>query len=221
MGLAKNLGLLVPRVEVMTVQEDLYVVDRYDRIRDEKGKLYRLHQEDFCQAIGFMPENKYEEEGGPSLSDCFSLIDRFSTNPALDRKQMLDWIIFNYLIHNADGHAKNLSLILSPDEIRLAPFYDLICTGIYGGINEKLAMKIGGENRLQWLMQRHWERLAEGIGIRTKFVLQNVMKMATQIEDAAHKLASEQQKKWGPTSIVEQIQKIIAKQVKHTKSAIG
>jgi serine/threonine-protein kinase HipA len=82
-------------------------------------------------------------------------------------------------------------------------------------------MKIGGENRPQWILSRHWERLAEDVGIRAKFILQNVMKMATQIEDAAQKLASEQQKKWGQTSIVAQIQKIIAKQVKHTKSAIG
>lgn len=221
MALADRIGLTVPNVNVMMTPDELYVVDRYDRFRDERGTVHRIHQEDFCQAMGLMPETKYEIEGGPSLFDCFALIDRFSTHPALDRKQLLDWVTFNYFIHNADAHGKNISLLLMPDEIRLAPFYDLMCTGAYEGINEKLAMKIGNENRPLWIQSRHWERLAEEVGIKAKFILQTVKKMAKQIENTAKDLASEQQAKWGPALIVAQIQEIIARQVKHTKSAIG
>ncbi len=168
-----------------------------------------------------MAETKYETEGGASLAACFSLIDRFSTNPVLDRKALLDWIAFNYSIHNADAHTKNLSLLLTPNEIRLAPFYDLMCTGVYEGINEKLAMKIGSENRPQWVQSRHWERMAEAVGIGTRFVLRTVREMAKRIEGAAEEVASEQQAIWGPASVVIKIQETIARQVKHTKSTVG
>ncbi len=216
MALAQRIGLKVPRVQVLTVPDELYVVDRYDRYRSENGKVHRLHQEDFCQAIGFMAESKYESEGGPSLADCFSLLDRFSTHPALDRKALIDWITFNYFIHNADAHAKNLSLLLTSDEIRLAPFYDLMCTGVYEWINQKLAMKIGRENRTDWIRDRHWTRMAKDVGIGAKFVLQTVRNMAKQIVDTADQVASEQQAKWGPASIIGRIQKVIARQVKYT-----
>ena len=168
MALADRMGLTVPRALILTDPYDLYVVERYDRYRDENGRLRRHHQEDFCQAAGLLPEAKYESEGGPSLADCFSLLDRFSTNPALDGKALLDWLVFNYFIHNADAHAKNLSLLLTPDQIRLAPFYDLMCTGVYEGINKKLAMKIGGENRPSWIRPRHWKRMAAQAGIGSR-----------------------------------------------------
>lgn len=218
MGLAEKLGLPTCHVDVMRVPDELYVVERYDRHRDENGEIHRLHQEDFCQVIGLMAETKYETEGGPSLADCFSVIDRFSSSPALDRKAMLDWIVFNYLIHNADAHAKNLSFLLSPNEIRLAPFYDLLCTEVYEGINKRLAMKVGKENRPQWIQSRHWEQMAQQIGIRPNFILRTVKRMAEQIEHAADELASDQQAKWGQVPIIERIQNVIIKRVKHMKS---
>lgn len=218
MALAGRIGLKVPGVMMMTTPRELYVVERYDRCRDENGRMQRTHQEDFCQAIGLMAETKYESEGGPSLADCFSLLDQFSTRPALDRKALLDWVVFNCLIHNADAHAKNLSFLLTPDEIRIAPFYDLICTGIYEGINEKLAMKIGGENRTSWIRSRHWERMANHVGIQSKYVLRTVKGMAKRIVGEAHAVASEQQTIWGDASILSRIIEMIAKQVNHVES---
>ena len=213
MALAEKMGLAVPKVDVKKTPAEVFVVERYDRHRDAEGDLRRVHQEDFCQAMGLMAEAKYAAEGGPTLEDCFSLLTGFSTHPALDRKALLEWIVFNYLICNTDGHAKNLSLLLKPDEIRLAPFYDLMCTGVYEGINDKLAMKIGGENRPQWIQPRHWQRLAKAAGIGKKFVEQTVFSMADKIGNAANDLASVQQSNWGPSPIVDRILAIIARQV--------
>ncbi len=221
MALAGKAGVIVPPAWVKKVPgkdgqslAELYVVVRYDRYQDDKGRICRLHQEDFCQAMGRMAEAKYESEGGPCLADCFSLVDRFSTHPALDRKALLDWVAFNFLIHNADAHAKNISLLLSPSQIRLAPFYDLMCTGIYEEINERLAMKIGGENRPQWIQSRHWVRMAEAVGVRPAFALQTARKMAKQLERAAPALALAQAARWGPSSITDRILKVIARQCK-------
>lgn len=218
MALAERVGLAVPKVTVKTARDELYVIERYDRFKDEKGNLQRIHQEDFCQAMGLMAEIKYEAEGGPALADCFALIDQYSTNPVLDRKALLDWTMFNYFICNADGHAKNLSLLLRPDEIRLAPFYDLMCTGVYEGISDKFAMKIGNENRPQWIQPRHWQRLAETVGIGIKFVLRLVVEMGIKIENTAEDLAAEQEEMWGTAPIIADILKMIARQIKHVQS---
>ena len=74
-------------------------------------------------------------------------------------------VFFNYLIGNMDGHAKNLSFIYQAKQSRLAPFYDMMCTDIYEDLSQKLAMKIGGENRPEWIMERHWKRFAEDLKI--------------------------------------------------------
>ncbi len=220
MAIAERIGLNVPPATVLTSPEEIYVVQRYDRYRDSAGVLRRLHQEDFCQALGLMAETKYEAEGGPSLTDCFSLLDRFSSHPILDKKALLEWVVFNYYIYNADAHAKNISFLLKFDEIRLAPFYDLMCTGVYEGVHDKLAMKIGKENRPQWIYIRHWERMAKAVGIGTKLVLKTLSEMGKAISEAAEKVASEHHELWGPAFIIPEIQNTIAKQVQKTETAL-
>ena len=52
----------------------LLVVERYDRIVHADGTVERIHQEDFCQATGTGPDNKYEENSGPSLRRIAGLL---------------------------------------------------------------------------------------------------------------------------------------------------
>jgi serine/threonine-protein kinase HipA len=40
------------------------LVDRYDRLIDAEGQRQRVHQEDFWQALGVVPEMKYQHEEG-------------------------------------------------------------------------------------------------------------------------------------------------------------
>ena len=75
MKLADAVGLRVPKAEILWLEEKpYYLVERYDRKRDESGIIKRLHQEDFCQAMRISPEIKYESEGGPSLETMFCSI---------------------------------------------------------------------------------------------------------------------------------------------------
>ncbi|MBI4604308.1 MAG: type II toxin-antitoxin system HipA family toxin [Planctomycetes bacterium] len=170
MLLAARAGLSVPGVAVLSLPPPVLVVERYDRQR-RAGRLARVHQEDFCQALGLLPSEKYESEGGPGLVRCFELIARHSSRSLLDRKALIRWVIFDALIENADGHAKNLSLLHAPEGIRLAPFYDVLCTAVYAELSRKLAMKVGGENRPDWIQKRHWERFAAEIGVKPGLVL--------------------------------------------------
>jgi len=87
------------------------LVERYDRIVDAQGRRQRLHQEDFCQALGVVPEMKNQNEGGPNLAQCFDLVRRATRPSAPQVLRLFDCVIFNALIGNHDAHAKNFSLL--------------------------------------------------------------------------------------------------------------
>ena len=186
MALANEVGLEVPRSFIYQHEETrVFVVKRYDRVV-KADVTTRLHQEDFCQALGIPPEFKYEAEGGPSLAPCFNLLRNSSIRSGKDVLSLLNWVIFNYLIGNADAHGKNISLLLLPEGPMLAPFYDLLSTRIYAhyGLAEGLAMKIGGENEPGAIQKRHWELFAEEVAIKPRLVLTRVAELAKRIEDA-------------------------------------
>lgn len=187
MTLARNMGLPIPKTFIHKHQQPLYIIERYDRQKNESGDLQRIHQEDFCQALGFLSDQKYESEGGPSLKSCFDLVKEYSYNGGMDILNLLRWVIFNFLIGNADAHAKNLAFVFSEDGLKLAPFYDILCTHLYSELDERYAMKIGGENRPLWIQKRHWERFSEIVNIKFNLVLTEINYMIDQYYDAVEK----------------------------------
>jgi len=164
MELARKVGLPIPPTMVIEGKHPCYLIERYDRRRGEDGKLTHLHQEDFCQALGFSHGRKYEADGGPGFKACFGLTSDQSTQPALDKMIMLRWAIFNHLIGNCDAHAKNLSMLIAREDYQLSPLYDLLSTRVYGKLSQKFAMRIGGQHRSDGVLKEHWERLALAIG---------------------------------------------------------
>src|SRR3546814_8508891 len=84
MRLAAAAGLAVAAVEPRRASAIPYLlVERYDR-SDAGGTIRRIHQEDFCQALGIEPEQKYAIEGGPGFAACFGLVRRTCTSQAHD-----------------------------------------------------------------------------------------------------------------------------------------
>jgi serine/threonine-protein kinase HipA len=217
MILAGRVGLPVPAVSIRKQLDTLLVVERYDRKKDPGGGILRLHQEDFCQALGILPDQKYESEGGPNLSQCFSLLGENSTRPAADQSTLLSGVIFNVIIGNSDAHAKNLAILYEEKGPRLAPFYDLLCTQVYPDLAEKYAMKIGGENRPDWLQLRHWERLADELSLKKRFVLNMIQRMAGMIVMEAETLAEDFRREQDAKAIIEKIVDLIRKRA----SSIG
>jgi serine/threonine-protein kinase HipA len=211
MVLAGRVGLNVPEVSIRQGLDTIFIVTRFDRERTADGKVVRLHQEDFCQVLGVLPEQKYEMEGGPTLNQCFDLINRSSIRPAADRLALLQWVIFNVLIGNADSHAKNLTILLNDPGPRLAPFYDLLCTKIYESLTDKLAMKIGGENRPDWLQARHWNKFADAISIKPNLVLRMLSDMIRMVVLKAEELSSEFSDKYGKNTTIDRICSVIRK----------
>ena len=166
MTLAQAVCLNTSNTEYRLIgKKSCILVQRYDRATDEDGITTRLHQEDFCQALGFPPERKYQAEGGPTLSDCISLLRDWSTVPVLDIPRFIKGLIFNVLIGNADAHGKNYSFLYSGGQRRLSPYYDLVSTLAWPDLSRNLAMKIGGCESVNAFTIGDWEKMAEKAGL--------------------------------------------------------
>lgn len=214
MTLAGAMGLDTPRTFLLTLaNETCYLVERYDRHLDSAGWIKRIHQEDFCQATGTSHQRKYEERGGPGHRECFNIIKR-CRNPLADRIKLTERTIFNYLIGNADCHAKNISLLYSnsvhPD---LAPCYDLVCTAIYPQLSKTLAMSIGGEFDPRNINRASWEVFARETGEGSaRPTLATIERMAKSIGAKAITVQEELVNLYGTNSVYEQIVYMITKQ---------
>lgn len=145
MQLASKIGFSVPRVHILDGVHPLFLVERYDR-RFVGKAMKRIHQQDFCQALGILSSEKYESDGGPSFDTDFKLmIDNVSAKKKVESTfRLIDWLCFNLLIGNNDSHSKNISFLMIDGKYELSPFYDLISTAIYPTLDAKFSFKIGG-----------------------------------------------------------------------------
>lgn len=222
MMIAKKAGLPVPQSFIWKGKKQIaFITERYDRIKDNRGNVKRIHQEDFCQALGFMPEQKYEAEGGPGLTECFRLIRDYSSQPLLDSQSLYRWIVFNFLLGNADAHAKNLSFIIEEGrKIRLAPFYDLISTLIYPEISKRTAMKIGNESRFEWVFERHWRRMADQADIKFSYLKKMLLDYSNKLPIIADELADDFIRRNGAEAAVRQICTVISVNAKKIRNSV-
>jgi serine/threonine-protein kinase HipA len=104
-----------------------------------------------------------------------------------------------------------LTILLTDPGPRLAPFYDLLCKKIYEGLTDKLAMKIGGENRPGWLQEKHWKKFANSVSIKQNHVLKILSDMIQNIVPKAEELAAEFYDNYGTDGIIERICSMIRK----------
>ena len=150
----------------------------------------RLHQEDFCQLLSIDPEVKYEADGGPSIADCMSVMRRMRMT-ATSQLAFIDSIAFNYLIGNADAHAKNFSVVYHGKKAALAPLYDLVSTAVYPELSKEMAMNVGGEMRFSAITRANFSRMANACGVSPKLVLSRLDALCGRIPTAAERLAEE------------------------------
>jgi len=221
MTLARYAGLPSPLAEIVDVNGmPVYLVQRYDRVYGADGALERLHQEDFCQALGVPPEMKYEAEGGPGFSECFQLVEQWSDEPIVDSLLLLDWVLFNFLIGNADSHAKNLSWLYAGGAIRLAPFYDLLSTAVYERVNNKFAMKLGGQRDPRYLAPQHLARFAEEIGIGLRTAKNRMKEVIERVDGAIITVGKDDGWEMLSTPIVKSILQVIQQRERKMKSLL-
>jgi serine/threonine-protein kinase HipA len=192
MQLARRIGLKTADTQIKHADTTPYLlIKRYDRIQTgQTGKpTERIHQEDFCQALGIISDRKYQREGGPSLANCFKLIRDTTVVPATDIIQMLNAVLFNFLIGNNDAHGKNFSFlyVMHADgsfSMRLAPFYDLIATSYYPELSPLMAMEIGDKYKSAEVRLAHFEKMGQACGFSNAMLFRQLHIMIERIINA-------------------------------------
>lgn len=216
MKLAGAVGLPVAEVQLHKNDKDYYLlIKRYDRILKSQKQVQRLHQEDFCQALGVGYDKKYQQEGGPSFKDCYQLIQQVSIKPIQDMENLLRWQIFNVLAGNSDGHAKNLSLIYKKNfQAELAPFYDLVCTRASERIDTKLALSIGGEFNPEKITLEHWNKMALDCNMRQQYLKKMIQDLSEALLNKISDAEREFEATFGSFPALQRVQIVVNKQCK-------
>ena len=164
MKLATACGLLAADVSYKLFDgKPCMIVKRFDRMEREDGTVGRIHQEDLCQALSYMPSQKYASDGGPAVPEIAALLlGTFA--PRENMEHFVEDLFFCCLTGAIDAHAKNYALLLgSKDVAFLSPLYDVASVLGYSEMRRKarLAMSIGGENRLGRMSRQALERFAK------------------------------------------------------------
>jgi len=213
MRLAQIMQMEVPDIELKeTLKRPYLEIKRYDRYLENENVL-RIHQEDFCQALGIVSDKKYQAGGGASLRDCFKIIENFSENPLSDITRFIEWIIFSYLIGNTDAHAKNLSLLHTKTGIVLAPFYDLLSTEVYPEkiVDHGMAMLINGKGKYNSLKPEDFIAFFGQLGLNATNMIKSVKNKFSNITTIAEELRNTDEFLPAKKSVCDDILAIIKK----------
>lgn len=197
LDVARHTGLPVPKSQIKVFEDQTcMIMARYDRVV-RSGQLHRIHQEDFCQALGVMPSKKYQRHGGPGWKEAFDLIS-LSSDPIDDRRSLLDYAIFQFLSGNPDAHAKNYSLIFKGGlrGVKLSPIYDLNNAESHRHNFKKtksiMAMSVGNQNDPDKVDEEDWRKFANDCGFNGNFVVRRIMEMAKHTIEALPVARAEQ-----------------------------
>ena len=205
---ARNIGIDIPESFIINLgsandEDVLFATRRYDRkLENSPNHLdglivpFRLHQEDFAQALGIAASNKYEKNNDGYMKKMFDVIRQHSSNPVADQMKLWDICIFNFLIGNTDNHIKNFSLLYSENlkYVRLAPAYDIISTMIYENSAEDMAMSIGGVYDINKIDRQAFERQARNVGLGSNMAMKRFDDMVLKFSDAINNAKLELQK---------------------------
>jgi len=191
---AQRLGLLAASSELARFDdEQVFVVERYDRRRVD-GELRRLHQVDMCQALGAMPDLKYQRDGGPGPAEIITTIRSVLVGEA-DVDRFVHALVFNWLIAGTDAHAKNYGLVLSGTNARLAPLYDVASALVMPDWNWhkwELAMRINKKGTFNYVGVEDWKKFATSafvdFGVIETAIAGYAANLADAVTDTARKM---------------------------------
>jgi serine/threonine-protein kinase HipA len=154
------------------------VVERFDRrLANDKTWIIRLPQEDFCQAMGVAPAQKYQSDGGPGIEAIMQIL-LGADSAEEERRDFFRTQVLFWMLCAIDGHAKNFSIFLNAGgSYRLTPRYDILSAynalgtkaGTLSRQKIKMAMAIRGSTapHYKWseILPRHFEHMGRRCGL--------------------------------------------------------
>lgn len=198
--LLKAFGLETADIEILNFEEKkVLAVKRFDRIHLNDGVILRRPQEDMCQALGFAPSQKYQNMGGPTLVDILKFLSASET-PHKDQQTVFKCQILFWLIGAIDGHAKNFSIFLAPnDGFQLTPLYDVMSAQIAMQANQirhkdyKLAMPLGHSKhyKIKNIRGRHFVETAIDAELGKDFAREAIVQIQDWFEPAFEKVLAD------------------------------
>ena len=173
MSMAAGIGIDVPEIALVPLVEikglpaevadfdeaEAFVIRRFDRNDGQK-----VHMEDFAQAMGKRPYDKYSQF--VDYTDVTRLIDQVCSDAdVIDFSRRL---MFNAIVGNGDMHLKNWSFVYSDGRApKLSPAYDFLCTSRYIP-NDRLTMTLGSTRKWQELTLDDFTLVANRAGVNQK-----------------------------------------------------
>jgi serine/threonine-protein kinase HipA len=171
-------GFDVPRCELLSTRalpealrpyagesEYVLVLDRYDRIGQS-----RVHQEDFAQVTGLLPDLKYDHV---TYAQCAALIKNIVGYAGY--YEFIRRLTFVLASGNADAHLKNWSLLYRDGVTpTLTPLYDQVATVAWPTLAFKLALKFAETYDFLQVNEQTFGRLAVRAGADPKATIATV-----------------------------------------------
>ena len=157
--------------------QNAFLIERFDRDLAAATPT-RLHAEDFAQALARPSAQKYDVQP----REVLNLLRGINVELAHGWVRQL---AFNVHVGNADAHAKNYTLMLQPDGVRLAPLYDSLVTRTWSSYDGRLAMHIAGVEWAQAITLDHWVKFARTNSLDPSRVLDDVTAIAKGIAEHA------------------------------------
>ncbi|MBE0471917.1 MAG: HipA domain-containing protein [Methyloprofundus sp.] len=187
MQLADIVGLNVPATHLLSIDDErIYLVERYDRVVKD-GQVKRLHQIDGCQLLGLPKSKKYEDQGGVDFQTLMNDAASTCEEQIKTKLDLLNWVIFNYLIGNSDAHAKNFSFLVTKEKVEPAKLYDLVCVEVYHKDN-RLSSSIAGEMKAGLIEGAHWDAFSIMNNIKPALTRSRVKVLSEKVKAAAYHL---------------------------------
>ncbi len=137
------------------------LVARFDRPPSSTGVPARLALEDAGQALGIYPAHKYNV----TTEDVINVLAGLTPHRPTAARNLYLQFLYAWLTGNGDLHAKNVSVLQgATGRWDIAPVYDVPCTVLY----RDMSMALSVDGRTKNLRRRHWEALANSIGLPMK-----------------------------------------------------
>lgn len=161
----------VARVEPLDVDDVRgLLITRFDR-DVENGLVRRIHQEDFCQAMGLPKNFKYERDGQGDRIFRADKVDGVlgqTRLPAKARQHFLQMTMINMALGNTDNHAKNHALIYRGNTPELAPLYDVTPVLLDANVHHGFSLHLGNIDSLENLTREAFFDFVRAIGIKSR-----------------------------------------------------
>lgn len=128
---ARHAGIDVPSF-ALSDDGQMLVLDRFDLVVDEQGRVERLGFEDIAALAGLrvrdiLSDRKYQG----SYQRVAELLRQFQLHGD-NLHRFFEQVAFSVMVRNGDAHLKNFGLLYrSISDVWLAPMFDVVTTSIY------------------------------------------------------------------------------------------